>query len=518
MKVCSLSICRESATPILFLWILLASCKQSSKVEADQPNILFCITDDQSWVHTSFGGEKAITTPAFDRIAKEGLYFSNAFCASPSCSPSRGSIITGQEVWRLGEAAQLFSAVPKKLEAVSFPLLLEDAGYQIGYTQKGWAPNDFKVHGWDKYPLGERYVNQQLEPPANKIVANDYAANFIDFLDTKQTGSPFFFWFGSSEPHRAFEPGSGIKNGIDTSKIVVPGFLPDVPEIRDDLADYLLEIKWVDDHLVKMIAELEKRDLLDNTIIIFTSDNGMAFPGAKNNLYEYGLHMPLAIRWPEGIKTGGRIIDDLVSLTDLAPTLLQSAGVEVPTEMTGKDMLAIFNSGAAGQVDKTRKYVFAGKERHTACREGDLPYPQRSVRDKQFLYIRNLEPDRWPVGSPTVKSSHNWFYGDIDESPSFDYLLDNQHEPKTQNLFLLATSKRPYEELFDIENDPFCLNNLIGNNDLKKDKERLSKALDYYLLETGDPRTLIGKSIWDDFPYYFNNPKGIVPYSDLNKI
>jgi len=154
----------------------------SAHVE-DRPNILFCITDDQSWKHTSFAGEKAIQTPAFDRIANEGIYFSNAFCASPSCSPSRGAIITGQEMWRLGQAALLFSAVPKELMQLSFPLLLREAGYFIGYTQKGWAPNDFKVYGWDDYPLGNRYVDKQLKPPPEKIVPTDYAANFIDFLN-----------------------------------------------------------------------------------------------------------------------------------------------------------------------------------------------------------------------------------------------------------------------------------------------------------------------------------------------
>jgi len=501
----------------LFLLLLPVTSIYGQSVNAQRPNILLCITDDQSWKHTSFEGEKVFSTPAFDKIAREGIYFRNAFCAAPSCSPSRGAIITGQEMWRLGEAAQLFSAVPIELEKVSFPLILEENGYFIGYTQKGWSPNDFTVYGWKKYPTGKRYNDLELQPLANRIVTNDYASNFGDFLKACPEKKPFFFWFGSSEPHRAYEANSGAKHGIDPAKVQVPGFLPDVPEVRNDIADYLFEISWVDQHLLKMLAMLEERGQLDNTIIIVTSDNGMPFPGAKNNLYEYGIHMPLAIHWENGIKTSGRIIDDLVSLTDLAPTILKCADIKVPEEMTGNDLLEIFNSSASGKIDERRKYVFSGKERHTVCRENDLPYPQRSVRDYQFLYIRNLEPDRWPAGAPDIKSAHGWFYGDIDESPSLTYLLDHRDKQGVQELFDFAMAKRPYEELYDIIEDPFCQNNLISNKDYEEDKVRLSEVLDHYLIKTADPRASTGKSYWDDYPYYHQNPKGIVPYSELLK-
>ena len=495
-----------------------SQCPDHAKAQSPnvkRPNVLFCITDDQSWVHTSFAGEKAITTPAFDRVAREGIYFRNAFCAAPSCSPSRGSIITGQEMWRLGEAAQLYSAVPKELEKVSFPLLLEGSGYFIGHTQKGWEPNDFKVHGWTEYPLGKAYNKQRLQPPASGIVSNDYAANFAEFLNDCPENKPFFFWFGSSEPHRAFEGGSGAEHGVDPSKVVVPGFLPDVPEVRNDIADYLFEIQWVDQHLGKMMALLKERNQLDNTVIIVTSDNGMPFPSAKNNLYEYGLHMPLAIRWPEGIKRGGRTVEDLVNLTDLAPTLLECAGIREPVEMTGRSLVEIFNSMSSGRVDKSRNYVFAGKERHTVCRADDLPYPQRSVRDHQFLYIRNLEPDRWPAGAPDVPSVHGWVYGDIDKSPSLTYLMDHQNGKGVKGLFELAVAKRPGEELYDIVADPFCLANLASKAEFAKDKGRLARALDDYRVKTADPRALTGKSAWDTFPYYHQNPKGLVPYPKM---
>ena len=488
-----------------------------SSFAQEPPNILICITDDQSWVHTSFAGEKAIATPAFDRVAGEGLYFKNAFCAAPSCSPSRGSIITGQEMWRLGEAANLFSAVPHELRQVSFPVLLEEHGYFTGVTQKGWAPNDFMVHGWEYNPLGFTYNQNDLKSPTAGIVSNNYAENFKDFLNKCPEDEPFLFWFGSSEPHRKFMARSGARLGVEPEKVTVPGFLPDVPEVRNDLADYLLEIQWVDQHLSSMIEELEARNLLNNTIIVVTSDNGMAFPSAKNNLYEYGIHMPLAIYWKDGIIEGGRVIEDLVSLTDLAPTLLECGGAKVPKEMTGNSLLKIFNASTSGRIEKSRKYVFAGKERHTVCREGELPYPQRSVRDYQYLYIRNLEPDRWPAGSPDVPSVHGWQYGDIDQSPSLSYLLEHRSEPEIKPLFDLAVGKRPAEELYDIVKDPACLLNLADQKEYSSERKRLSGVLDKYLARTKDPRFVTGESVWDHFPYYFQNHEGVVPYSKITK-
>lgn len=178
---------------------------QDSEHRPKTPNILICITDDQSWVHTSFAGEQAISTPAFDWVAGEGLYFSNAFCASPSCSPSRGALITGQEMWKLGEAAQLYSAVPKELESLSFPLLLEKKGYFTGYTQKGWAPNSFHTYGWDHNPFGFIYNLRELQAPSHGIASNNYAKNFRLFLNLCSEDEPFLFWFGSAEPHRNFE-------------------------------------------------------------------------------------------------------------------------------------------------------------------------------------------------------------------------------------------------------------------------------------------------------------------------
>jgi len=389
--------------------------------------------------------------------------------------------------------------------------LLEENGYHVGYTQKGWAPNDFSVYDWKKYPLGQSYNKNRIEPPTMRMVKNDYYGNFKVFLDANKNDKPFFFWCGTSEPHRAFEKGSGSNYGIDSQKIRIPGFLPNEPEIREDISDYLLEIKWADQHLEKIIDLLERQGKLENTLIIVTSDNGMAFPGAKATLYEYGIHIPLAIRWGNGIKDAGRSSDLLVSLTDLAPTILEAAQLVIPNAMTGKSLNDIF----LGLEIKDRSYAFSGKERHTVCREGDLPYPQRAVRDSRFLYIQNLEPERWPSGSPKIKSSHGWEYGDIDLSPTFNYLKENKNKASIEKFFHFATGKRPSEELFDIINDPACQNNLVNNKVFESDKIRLSRVLTAYLVDTQDPRAISNKILWDHYPYYFENPNGVTPYHKL---
>ena len=176
--------------------------------------------------------------------------------------------------------------------------------------------------------------------------------------------------------------------------------------------------------------------------------------------------------------------------------------------MTGKSLVDVFK----GLKTIERNYAFSGKERHTICRALDLPYPQRAVRDRRFLYIRNFEPNRWPAGSPTLKSSHGWTYGDIDQSPSFNYLKKYKSKAAVNKYFLFATAKKPAEELYDITIDPQCQKNLIHNDEYKAERSRLSKVLTDYLIETEDPRIMLETSPWDNYPYYFNNPRGITPF------
>ena len=181
----------------------------------------------------------------------------------------------------------------------------------------------------------------------------------------------------------------------------MPAFLPDNSETRSDIADYLFEIEWFDKHLVNMIALLEEKGELENTIIIVTSDNGMPFPRAKANLYEYGTHMPLAIMWGNKIKAG-RTVDDFIGAIDFAPTILDLAGIEIPDGVTGKSFRNILESEKEGMIDNKRDKIVTAIERHTYCRPGGLPYPVRAIRKGNWTYLMNFEPDRYPAGHPNL--------------------------------------------------------------------------------------------------------------------
>lgn len=472
-----------------------------------RPNILIAISDDQSFAHTSAAGCRAVRTPAFDTVAREGVFFRNGFAASPGCSPSRAAFLTGRHTWQLEEAGTHASSFPRKY--VCFPDLLEADGYLVGYTGKGWGPGNFRISGRPRNPAGTEYQKCKLKPPHPGIGNNDYAENFRDFLADRKGGQPFCFWYGATEPHRDYEKGAGLKSGKRLDDAEVPPFLPDTPDVRSDILDYCDEIEWFDLHLARMLKQLKEAGELDNTMIIVTGDNGMPFPRAKANCYEYGIHVPLAIRWGAGAP-GGRSVDDLVGFVDLTATILDVAGVKAPADypISGQSIVSILGSNAQGQVDPARRVAWAARERHSSSRYNNGCYPQRALRTARFLYIRNLEPDRWPAGDPReIKADGllgpvNGAYYDIDLGPTRDLLLQHADDPVLGRFFNLAVAKRPVEELFDIVADPGCLRNLAAEPEFAQTKRELSRQMDEYLWKTGDPRSLGNGSIWESYPRY----------------
>lgn len=470
------------------------------------PNFLIAISDDQSHAHTSFAGYAGVRTPAFDRVAREGVYFRNAFAPSPGCSPSRASFLTGRHVWQIEQAGTHASSFPAKY--VVFPELLDRAGYHVGMTGKGWGPGNWKGDGRPHNPAGPAYNRRTARPPHDGISNNDYAANFADFLAARPADAPFCFWYGAQEPHRAYEKGSGLKAGKKLADAPPPPFLPDTSEVRSDLLDYCVEIEWFDTHLDRMLKLLEKAGELDNTFIIVTSDNGMPFPRAKATVYEYGIHMPLAIRWRDRVPAGRRV-DDLVGFVDLTATILEAAGVKHPSHefpLAGRSLLGLLTGKAQGQVDPARTAVYAGRERHSSSRYNNWTYPQRALRTRQYLYIRNFRPDRWPAGDPVVlradgqPAGPHSGYHDIDACPTLDFLIAHADDPKLGRYLQLAAARRPAEELFDIEKDPGCLNNLADDARFVPVKNELSVQLETYLRRTGDARVLDGGDIWETYP------------------
>lgn len=483
------------------LWGLLVSAVQAA------PNILFAIADDQSYPYTSAYGSKSVQTPAFDRLAAEGVLFHNAFAPAPQCSPCRAAILTGRNIWEIEEAGTHSSYFPKKFPV--FTRELESIGYHVGYTGKPWGPGNFADAGWTRNPVGTGYNQAQLTPPTSGIKANDYAGNFHDFLTNRRDDQPFFFWFGASEPHRSYEFGSGAKAGKDLADAEVPGFLPDTETVRHDVLDYAREIEWFDQHLGRMLKMLEEAGELENTIVVVTADNGMPFPSAKANLQEYGTHVPLVISGPEFFK-GGREVQDLASLIDLTPTFLEFAGADRMRGLTGRSLLPLLKYGK-----EHRDHVLTGRERHSHSHPDNHGYPARAIRTDDFLYVWNVKPDRWPAGMPvpeglTEEQISGSFssdfksigdgYADIDGSPSKTVILDNPAAHAEQ--FALAVAKRPGEQLYDVRHDPDCVNNLADDPKYAPVRQELRQRLLAELRGQNDPRVSGTGHLIESYPRF----------------
>jgi arylsulfatase A-like enzyme len=469
--------------------LLVVRVAPAAEPARDRPNILFCFADDQSWPHASAYGTKGIRTPHFDRIAREGILFSHAYCASPSCTPSRSAVLTGQQIWRLGQGAQLFGTLP--VEHPVYTDLLEKSGYHVGYSAKGWAPGNVQAGGRTRNPAGNPHKD------------------FKAFLGKAAAGQPWCYWFGSRDPHRSYKAGSGVASGMDAGKVEVPPVFPDAPEVRGDICDYYFEIQRFDRDVGTLLEAVEAAGQMENTLVVVTSDNGMPFPRAKATLYDLGVRMPLAVCWKRRIP-GGRTVDDFVSLTDLAPTFLEAAGLKPPACMTGRSLLAMLRSSKSGRIEPDRDCVFTARERHAWCRIDGTGYPSRMIRTRDFLYIRNYEPDRMPAGIHRMVTNEG-HYGDVDASPTKTYMLEHNREGRGKELFELAFGKRPREELYDCRKDPYQMRNLAGDPAYKTVKQQLSDRLTAHLKKTGDPRETSGTVSWDAWPYYGRKNWKVLP-------
>lgn len=468
-----------------------------SAFSQERPNILFCISDDQSYAHTRANGDPVVKTPGFDRIAREGLRFVHAFCDAPTCGPSRSAILTGQSIWRLEEAGNIHSTLPAKF--ATYTEMLKEAGYYVGYTGKGWSPGRLEPGGRNENPAGIEYQSRKVKPPFKAMRNTDYAGNFADFLEDTPEGSPFCFWLGTSEPHRGYELGAGKRTGKDPDKVIVPPIFPDNDIVRSDILDYLVEVEHFDSMVEQAIATLEESGQLDNTIVVVTSDHGMPFPRAKASLYDAGSRVPLAIRWPGGVTNPGRAVHAFVNLSDLAPTFLEAAGLEPPGIMTAQSLLAVFRNDKP----KNREAAYIAMERHDGCRKGGKGYPCRAIRTADYLYIHNFEPSRWPSGSPDASvCARSIPYGEIDSAPTKTFLMEHRNEHGVARLAELAFGMRPAEELYDLKSDPDQMVNLAGTVGVAETQAALRKRLFDHLEATEDPRVVGGTVDWDFYPYY----------------
>ncbi|MEY4484618.1 MAG: hypothetical protein RL693_2070, partial [Verrucomicrobiota bacterium] len=452
-----------------------------------RPNILFMIADDWGWQHAGAYGCNWVKTPTFDRVAREGILFKNAFTSNPKCSPCRASILTGRNSWQLEEAACHFGIFPAKFAV--YPDLMEKSGYFVGSTGKGWGPGDYKSTGFKHNPAGLEYNEHKLSPPLKSVSKNDYAKNFEAFLKVRKEGQPFCFWLGTTEPHRDYELDSGIRAGKKPGEVVVPAYLPDNDIVRRDLLDYAMEVEYGDQQFGKALQVLEASGELENTLIVMTSDHGMPFPRVKGQIYEDGFHLPLAMRWGSKIKAG-RIVDDFVNVRDFAPTFLELAGLSIHEQITGSSLVNILKSQKSGSIEETRNVMLVGKERHDLGRPNDLGYPVRSIRTPEFLMVHNYEIDRWPACNPETG------IGNCDDGPTKSYLIQEQGK-----FYNLAFGKRPAYELYRISDDPECMHNLAENPAMAATREELLHQMEKMLVEEKDPRALGQGAIFDTYLY-----------------
>lgn len=467
-----------------------------------KPNILFCIADDASWEHMSaYRKHDWVKTPAFDRVAKEGLLFANAYTPNAKCAPSRACILTGRNPWQLEEAGNHNPYFPAKFK--TFIEAFGDNGYATGFTGKGWGPGEpgKYANGKARELTGTEYNTKKLNPPASGIVNIDYAANFKEFLDGKDAEKPFIFWYGSKEPHREYEYGSGSKKGNKKLSDIdqVPAFWMDNDVVRNDMLDYGYEVEYFDQQLGKILQVLDAKGLTENTIVIVTSDNGMPFPRIKGHIYEYDNHMPLAIMWKGKIINPGRVIQDYVSFIDFVPTFLQAAGLSVfqaqMQPVQGTSLLNIFTSKNNGQINKNRNYVLLGREREDVGRPDDVGYPQRALIKDGYFFVKNYEPCRWPSGNPETG------YMDTDGSPVKTEILAAYRNGLFQNIWELNFGMRPPRELYKLQSDSLNMKNLATAATYKSISQKMEKEMEAMLKKQGDPRMLGKGEVFDKYPY-----------------
>lgn len=464
-------------------------------VEPSAPNILFIIFDDWGGsTHSSIAGNPWIRTPNFDRVAREGILFKNAFTSNPKCSPCRATILTGRNTWQLKEAVCHNGMFPAGFEV--YPDLLEAEGYTVGLTGKGWAPGDFKtLTGRTRNPAGPSFDERTRQPETPDIRRNDYAGNFEQFLQTRPKGKPFCFWMGFSEPHRPYDPGSGLRFGKKLEQVAVPSYLPDTSGVRSDLLDYAIEVESADAHIGRTLAMLEASGELGNTLVIVTSDHGMPFPYVKGQIHEDAIHIPLAMRWGKGIAPG-RVVEDFINVRDFAPTYMELAGLKVHPQMTGRSLVGILKSTRSGWIEG-RDTMLSGKERHDIGRPNDWGYPVRALRTREYLYVHNFFPERWPAGNPETD------FGNVDPSPTKEII-----KRLGGYFYELSLGKRPADELYRLSDDPETVNNLAGDLALAPVVEELRSRMMKMLREEQDPRALGQGAVFDTYRYVGPRKKG----------
>ncbi|MBV6498543.1 MAG: Arylsulfatase [Prosthecobacter sp.] len=454
---------RSLTTRLILLPVLLLAASASA---ADKPNVLFLLSDDHSYPFLSTYGSPNVKTPVVDRLAAEGMKFHRFFTGAPQCVPSRATLMTG----RSPVAARMtrFSA-PLPRDEVTLPeLLRSEAGYYTGICGRSFHLDGATKTGPSSAQVFEKHHLKTFADRVdflNTCSDNEVAGQLAAFLDKRPAGKPFFMWANFSDPHHAWNAPAEFRP--DPASLTLPAHWPDLPGMREQLADYFAEVNRVDRTVGVVLEELKKRGLMDSTLIIFCGDNGAALPHGKGSLYDPGSNVPFVVRWPGVLKPGGDS-RALISGEDLAPTLLDAAGVKPGAKMSGVSFLPLLK----GEKHTPRRHVFVERGPH-----GSAPVTVnmtnagydlgRAVRSDRFKFIYNCTP--WLPYSP-VDSAGGAGWREMQEAHAAGKLSAGLRAT-------YFTTPRPVYELYDLEADPSELNNLSGKPQFAQVERELREAL-----------------------------------------
>jgi len=426
--------------------LALASCAFAQSEEVSKPNIVLIIGDDISADDFGCYGHPNIRTPNIDKLASNGVRFTNAYLTTSQCSPTRCSVITGRYPHNTG-APNLHSPLPKG--QILFPALLKEAGYYTGGSGK-WHMGDYAKTAFHKVLGGYSWKTGGEE-------------HWIPSLEQREKDKPFFMWLASSDAHRPFMPDKEAKPHT-LEDAIIPPYLVDTPGVRKDMAQYYDEVSRMDRYVGLVVAELKRQNVYDNTCIIFMTDNGRPMVRCKTRLLDSGIKTPLIVHWPKGLKEKGTVCDSLVSVLDIAPMIVELAGLKSPDTFQGVSMAPLLNSPK-----KTiRKCVFAEHNWHAQTAH------ERMVRKGDYVYIRNSLPNQ-----PAI------FHKDS-ECPQKDLREWNKAGKLTPAQFDPLLSPRPAEELFNVKKDFHQLKTLVGNPEYLEVLKVMRALMDDWKERTGD--------------------------------
>ncbi len=408
------------------------------------PNFVVFIADDQGEGDLSCYGHPVLRTPNIDRLAAEGMRFDRAFLTISSCSPTRCSFLTGRYPHNTG-AEDLHDPLPADQKTLA--RYLRGAGYHCMSVGK-WHLGDAERPNWDRVV---------------ECAGCETADEALGLLKDRPQDKPFFFWVATKDPHRPFDD-EAVSEPHDPARVVVPPYLPDHPLIRKELAQYYDEITRFDGHVGLIRAELERQGVLDQTFVVYLSDNGMPFPRAKTTLYDSGIHTPLIVRYPPVVEPGS-VHAGLVSTIDVAPTILELASVE-QTTMQGRSLIPMLEDPAA----TVREAIFAEADWH------DFEQFTRAVRTERFLLVRNYYWDKPLWNSVDSLNALTW-------KGFMEVHKAGKLTPAQRFLFV---EPRPFEELYDLKTDPYSLRNVVDDPKHRTELYKLRTMLDNWRVETDD--------------------------------